>query len=996
MSNAGNGGGEPRARRLPRRGSQRSNAPVRSGGATPAGGLPGTRSGGSAGARARLRRHGPTPPRAVPAPSLSSRAAQARYGQARYGQPRGQGSAAQRREAQARAAQVRRFAGQPPEPARDATPSSPPVPPDRGRPALAFPGASAGEAGQSRRTGRAGQPEPPPAEAQGSLFDIVKVAIAILDTAGRVVLWSPAAEEMLGWPSDLLVGRPIDELMDEPELVERARAAIQHTLATGHWHGFTELADRDGVRVAVEARISLLVDGDGTPFLQAAMADAGTLQAVERDLAVRDALFEQSPLGIAILDTDLRYTAVNQTLAEMNGVSAEDHVGRTTGETLPERAADEITAIQRQVLATGEPVIDVTLASPVTARSGFRSISYSRMTDRAGRVLGISGTVMDVTERYRAVSKVEHARRRLSLLNEFGSRVGDLLDASRIAQELATAVVPRLADYAGVILLQAVAHGDDLPRHGHDRRTSLLQLGVASIQDGPEVEAMLRRGARITFAEDSAFGRVLRSGVPELLSGNDELSDISYPGDPKVQAAHDLGVHSRLVVPLRARGIVIGLLSVSRAGYREGFDRDDLAFTVELADRAGSSLDNARLYARERTAALTLQRTLLPQQVPQPTGVEVAYRYVPGSSGTEVGGDWFDVIPLPGDRTALVVGDVMGHGLRAAATMGRLRTAVRVLAALDLPPDVLLRHVHELADDLAQGPDEALLATCVYVVFDPATRRLSATKAGHIPPVLVVPKDGDGDEPTRTGSPLPGGLGQVLDLPSGAPLGVGGVPFEAIELEIPEGSLLALCTDGLVESRDKDLDVGLSRLISVLEQPYASIQQACEAVLDTMEQGREPDDVALLLARLGRGQAGTPTAGWTLPAEPTAVSRARRLVRGTLTDWATEELTDTAELLVSELVTNSVRYASAPIGVRLTLGPTLLVEISDPLPDPPRERHAAEGDEGGRGLELVRRLALRWGARAEGMGKVVWFELALPGEDQLEEDDGLEPWASLI
>ncbi|MGK4582805.1 SpoIIE family protein phosphatase [Kitasatospora sp. HPMI-4] len=807
---------------------------------------------------------------------------------------------------------------------------------------------------------------------------MVKVAITILDTSGRVVLWSPAAEELLGWPSELVVGRRVDDLVDDREVIANTEAAIREAVRTGGWHGLIGLRHRDGELVEVEARVSLLVDGDGTPFLQAALVDAGTLQAVERDLAVRDALFEQSPLGIAILDTDLRYTAVNRTLAELNGIAAEDHVGRTTGETLPERAADEITTIQRQVLATGEPVVDVTLAAPATARAGYRSISYSRMTDRSGRVLGISGTVMDVTERYRAVSKVENARRRLSLLNEFGSRVGDLLDASRIAQELAGAVVPRLADYSAVILLQAVAHGDDLPRHGHDRRTSLLQLGTASIQDGPEVETMLRRGARITFAEDSAFGRVLRSGVAELLSGPEELSDLSYPGDPKMQAAHDLGVHSRLVVPLRARGIVIGLLVVSRAGYREGFDRDDLAFTVELADRAGSSLDNARLYARERTAALTLQRTLLPQQVPQPAGIEVAYRYVPGSSGTEVGGDWFDVIPLPGERTALVVGDVMGHGLRAAATMGRLRTAVRTLAGLDLPPELLLRHVNELADDLAQGPDEALLATCVYAVFDPSTGRLVVTKAGHIPPVLVVPGE-RAEQAALTGSPLPGGAGRVVELPSGAPLGVGGVPFESIELEIPEGSLLALCTDGLVESRDKDLDVGLGRLISVLEQPYPSIHQACEAVLATMEHGQEPDDVALLLARLGRGRTGTPTAGWTLPAEPTAVSRARRLVRGTLADWSVEGLTDTAELLVSELVTNSVRYASAPIGVRLTLGDTLLVEISDPLPDPPRERHAAEADEGGRGLELVGRLALRWGARAEGMGKVVWFELATDG-----------------
>ncbi len=843
------------------------------------------------------------------------------------------------------------------------------VPVERGRPAQPFPGT----AGAGERLG---------ARTQGSLFDVVRVSIAMLDTAGRVVLWSPAAEELLGWPSEVLVGRRIEELIGDEQQVAAIREAFRRALRSGSWKGLTHLRDRDGNRVRVEARISLLVDGDGTPFLLVALAEARALQAVERDLAVRDALFEQSPLGIAVLDTELRYTAVNQTLAEMNGLTAEEHVGRTTGETLPERAADEITVIQRQVLATGEPVIDVTLAAPSTAGAGFRSISYSRLTDRGGRVLGISGTVMDVTDRYRAISKVEHARRRLALLNEFGSRVGDLLDASRIAQELAGTVVPRLADFAAAILLQAVAHGDDLPRHGHDRRTSLLQLGVAAVQDGEEVEVMLRRGARITFAEESCYGRVLRTGVPELLSGAQELEDATYPGDPKVRAALELGTHSMLVLPLRARGLVIGLLVLSRAGLREGFDRDDLAFSVELADRAGSSLDNARLYARERTAALTLQRTLLPQHVPQPTGIEVAYRYVPGSSGTEVGGDWFDVIPLPGDRTALVVGDVMGHGLRAAATMGRLRTAVRVLAALDLPPDILLRHVHELTDDLAQGPDEALLATCVYAVYDPDTGKLVVAKAGHIPPILVVPPT---PGPARTGSPLPGGTGTVLDLPSGAPLGVGGVAFESIELQIPEGSVLALCTDGLVESRDKDLDVGLGRLQAVLEKPYGSIQHACEAVLETLEQGREPDDVALLLARLGRGEEGARTVGWTLPAEPTAVSRARRLVRGALQEWKVEELTDTAELLVSELVTNSVRYASAPIGVRLTLGDTLLVEISDPLPDPPRERHAAAADEGGRGLELVRRLALRWGARAEGMGKVVWFEQELPGKEAIRE-----------
>ncbi|MEZ0091116.1 SpoIIE family protein phosphatase [Streptacidiphilus sp. EB129] len=823
--------------------------------------------------------------------------------------------------------------------------SSPPPP---------FPDALAGEPG----------PEPMSGSRSGSLLDVVRVAIVMLDTSGRIVLWSPAAEELLGWPSETLVGRGLEALVgDDPDRLREGREVIAHVLREGGWRGPVELLNRDDTKVVLDARLSLLVDGDGVPFLLVRLADADKLNAVEHDLAVQDALFEQSPLGIAVFDRRLRYVRVNETLARMNGLSVQDHIGRTSGEALPEQSADEVTAIQRQVLASGEPVIDLTVAGPNPRKPGFRSVSYSRLHDRAGRILGVTGMIMDVTDRYRAVAKVEQARRRLALLNELGTRIGDLLDAGRIARELAAALVPALADYSGVALLQAVADGDDLPRHPHSRLTPLVMTGTAAAQPGSTPDVMMTPGARITMTEDSMFARVLRTGVAELLDSPDRLEDTSDSDDPRIRAAYALGVHSMLVVPLRARGIVLGLMVLSRAGRREGFDRDELAFAGELADRAGASLDNARLYARERAAALMLQRSLLPQTVPQLPGVEIGYRYVPGSSGTEVGGDWFDVIPLPGDRVALVVGDVMGHGLRAAATMGRLRTAVRTLAGLDLPPAVLLQHVHDLADDLAQGPDEALIATCVYAVYDPGTRRLVLAKAGHTAPVLVE---------ARTGV-------RLLDLPSGTPLGVGGVPFASVELTVPKDSLLVLYTDGLVESRTEDIDVGTKRLCAVLEHPYSSVEEVCDRVVDTLERGQEPDDVALLVARLGGAAPPlTSTASWTLPAEPTAASGARRLVRATLAEWDLSTLLDTTELLVSELVTNAVRYSEAPIGLRLTRSRTLLVEVADPLPDPPRERESAGTDEGGRGLQLVHRLAKRWGTRAEGDGKVVWFEQELP------------------
>jgi PAS domain S-box-containing protein len=817
-----------------------------------------------------------------------------------------------------------------------------------------------------------------------SLLDLVRVAIALLDEQGRVMLWSQAAEELLGWPSDALVGRDLDVLLgDDAEMFKVAHDAIAGVLRDAEsWSGIVRLQHRDGQGVRLETRLSLLENGDGVPFLLCRFADATALQGLEQGLAVQEALFEQSPLGLAIFDRDLRYVRVNATLARMNGLPAEAHLGRTAGEALPQLAADEVMAVQRQVLASGEPVIDVTINSANPGEPGYRSVSYSRLHDRSGRILGLTGMIMDVTDRYRAVARVESARQRLALLNEVGSRIGDLLDGELIAQELADALVPRLGDHSGVALLEAVLDGAELPRHPHSRLTPLIMAATAAVVPGPDADAMQTPGARINMTDDSLFGRVLRTGMPETMDAATDLEDISGQGDPRVRAAYRLGVHSLLVAPLRARGIVLGLLILDRAGRREGFDHDDVVFATELADRAGASLDNARLYARERAAALMLQRSLLPQTVVQPPGMEVGYRYVPGSSGAEVGGDWFDVIPLPRGRTALVVGDVMGHGLRAAATMGRLRTAVRTLAGLDLPPHRLLQKVHDLADDLAQGPEEALIATCVYAVYDPATRKLVLSKAGHTEPLLITPAAFEGQGQER----LVGGAAKVLELPSGAPIGVGGVPFEITELTVPEGSLLALYTDGLVESRTEDIDVGTRRLSAVLELPHASVEEACEAVVRTLDQGQEPDDVALLLARLGG--VPEPTAlreeRWTLSAEPSAPAYARRLVRATLPDWGEELLLDTTELLVSELVTNAVRYASAPIGLRLALREdSLLVEVADPLPDPPREREAAGTDEGGRGLQLVHRLAHRWGTRAEGEGKVVWFEQIrsdVPGE----------------
>ncbi|HEY5833900.1 SpoIIE family protein phosphatase [Streptomyces sp.] len=835
-------------------------------------------------------------------------------------------------------------------------------PTDAADPADPAPEAPAWEGGRPRTQG---------------LLDALRVAVVMLDTSGRVLLWSPLAEDVLGWAGEHIVGRRVAGLFGSPETAPdgvpqvegitepgQGHRILAQLMKSGRWDGIMSLRHRDGHTVQVETRASLMVDGDGRPFVLASMVETSRLRTLEHDLAALDSLFDSSPLGVAIFDSHLRYVRVNEALARMHGMPAADHIGRTVSDVLDPDTAERLAALQRDVLATGRPVVDMEARGQ--HGRGHRSLSYHRLVDRAGRVLGVSATVIDVTERVEAAAKVERTRRRLALLSDLGARVADVLDVRRVAEDLAEALVPTFSDYSGVILRGEVAEGGELPTLPYSETTPLWQFGVGAMRWSPAVRRMLRAGQPVGFVRDSVFARVLATGEPRVVSSERELRETTFPGDPKVQAAMELGITSLLVVPLRARGVVLGLLVVSRARGREPFDRDDLALAMEVAARGGTALDNARLYVREREGALMLQRSLLPQTVPEPPGVDIAFRYVPGSTGAEVGGDWFDVIPLAGGRIAFVVGDVMGHGLGAAATMGRLRTAVRTLAGLDMPPDELLRRVNELGDDLAQSQEEGWMATAVYVVYDPSTRRCAIAQAGHLPPVLVE-RHG---EPDRCEA-------RLIDLPPGVPLGVGGVAFETTELDVPDDAILVLYTDGLVESRARDIGVGLDRLRETMCRPVGSLEQACDELLDSMEPEREPDDVALLMARLGGLPDGS-TASWTFPAEPSAVRLARGKVHDTLLRWGLAPLTDVTVLLVSELVTNSLRYAHGPIGVRMVRGTSLLVEVSDPLPDPPRERVATEEDEGGRGLQLVARASRRWGTRHGPLGKTVWFELPLP------------------
>ncbi|MEU6463422.1 amino acid permease [Streptomyces sp. NPDC046976] len=395
---------------------------------------------------------------------------------------------------------------------------------------------------------------------------------------------------------------------------------------------------------------------------------------------------------------------------------------------------------------------------------------------------------------------------------------------------------------------------------------------------------------------------------------------------------------------------------------------------------------------RGHSTALKLQRSLLPGRLPPQTACETASRYLPADNGSGVGGDWYDVIPLSGTRVGLVVGDVLGHGLPAAATMGRLRTGLRVLARLDLSPDEVLTRLDDLAEQTAQerapapsGPapvpghapppaDEALV-TCLYAVYDPVSGWCSMARAGGPPPVLVA-----GDT----------GVARCLDVPPGPPLGVGGPPYQNTELRLAPGSVLALFTAGLLQAADRQ-DAGLRRLADSLTGhrgsltgprgsltgPRGSLTELCEQTVTAMLTGAVDEDATLLLART-RLLDRTRLAQWEPAADPAAVAALRSSVGKQLDDWGLDELAFTTEVIVSELVTNAIRYVGGPIQVRLIRDRTLTCEVSDTGHTTPNLRHAASDDEGGRGLFIIAQMTQRWGTRYTPTGKVIWTEQTLP------------------
>jgi PAS domain S-box-containing protein len=800
------------------------------------------------------------------------------------------------------------------------------------------------------------------------------LGVVVTDRQGLVIGWTPGAERLLGHTSAEARGRSVAELLDAPVLpggepARRGEGAAEH----GEWQPDLSVRHKDGHRLAVAvSRYRLAPGADSTgggPGTVLLITPPSGPAAERLRQSLSGWVLQDSPLALTVYDTELRSVWQSAAMHRLSGLPDDERCGRLLTEVFAGPDAVEWEERMRLAMATGEEQVSELKGTGLTSLgSRVFSVSATPLRDAEARTLGVCALVGDVTESRRA-------RERLSLLNDASLHIGSTLDMVQTARELTEVSVPRFTDFARVDLLEVILQGDEPPPGPLAGPVRLRRIAELFLCDGVTT-AQRTVGEADVYLANSPAALCLATGRPTLYRDSTAPPIRSYyeiDATPERRArVRRMGPHSWIIVPVKARGTTLGVVWFTRMRETpESFDEDDLPLAEDLVARAAVCLDNARRFTRERAAALTLQRSLLPQRMPEQSAVEAAFRYLPAEQRSGVGGDWFDVIPLSGARVALVVGDVVGHGIHAAATMGRLRAAVQTLADVDLAPDELLTRLDDLvlrlsaesgADTEPPGAEAAgdIGATCLYAVYDPVSRRCSMALAGHPPPAVVDS----------------GGSVEFLDVPVGPPLGLGGLPFESMDVTLQEGSLLALYTDGLIHSGHRDLGEGLEALREALAVPTGTLDSLCDHVVRRLLPEGPADDAALLLVR-PRALDARRVAVWDVEAHPAEVARIRSNAARALAEWGLEEPAFVTELVVSELVTNAIRYGAPPIQLRLIHDRGLICEVSDSSSTAPHLRRARVFDEGGRGLLLVAQLTERWGARQTGAGKTIWCEQTL-------------------
>ncbi|MFG2948432.1 ATP-binding SpoIIE family protein phosphatase [Streptomyces adustus] len=756
--------------------------------------------------------------------------------------------------------------------------------------------------------------------------------------------WTATARDLTGYGSEEVCGRPVLELMAEvpDELRRLTRIPVS---------GQVRLRHKDGDTVEVTFQTAK-VEGPAEFLVVAAPADhvADHLHGA----ALLRALSTQDRITIALHDTDLSIMQTNGTSSPIDGCAVQP--GTRLYDVLCTEDAESIQTLLRQVLETGVPAARINQQVSWRLDPGRRralSLSAFRLENALGHPTGVAALYLDDTDCVRA-------RRHLDLTREVAERVGCSLDIVRTAQDLADVLVPAFGDLATVDLAQSVFDGEEPPKRlgGGDLRLHHAALAPTTAQ----WPARPQRGSLIPPFPDNPFLRSFQHGRTFVISA-EEYRDVL--GDARLSDFHvPPGCHSVLVAPLHARGLTLGAIAVWRCGRSASFDEDEVDLMTQIASRGALAIDNARRYTREHRAAVTLQQRLLPPATTETPAAQTAGLYRPAAGGAEISGDWYDAIALPSLRLALVAGDVVGHGMAATATMGRLRAAIQTLADLELEPDELLTRIADLVQRLAAeappGDNDIIGATCLYAVYDPITRRCTMASAGHPPPVLVRPD----------------GTAEPVAISPGPPLALSGMPYETTMIDLEPASVLALYTDGLVEQGENDNADKLQRLTDMLAalcRPDRALDETGRALLADLVDTEPRDDATLLLART-RAVPAEDIAHWEIPDNPAAVSAARAWTARQLTRWDLEGLLSDTALIVSELVTNAIRYGRAPAELRLIRHHVLVCEVTDSSSTQPRLRRAHTTDEGGRGLFLVAQLAGRWGCRHGQNRKTIWSE----------------------
>ncbi|TKA11522.1 ATP-binding SpoIIE family protein phosphatase [Actinacidiphila oryziradicis] len=807
---------------------------------------------------------------------------------------------------------------------------------------------------------------------------LLRLAVLSVDPDGRISYWNRGAEELFGHRWEGVFGQRASGLLPIPRPTpttaeDQDALDLLDDLTQSAWAGSLAAIDRDGtVRDALWWSYRIMEPAGRSLLIIA--ANAKPLRAGGLRIALGERMLPYAPEAPPASGPGYPHSRtgvhISPRLAPVSDPAHAEHLAARLGSVLPRVSAGRLERIMRQISALGYPVLEVDGALPLPVLP--QEYEYegpagaNRAKSRVGHPRALPGPRTGALASPTPYGFAEYATpapghtldEQLALLRETGAKVGSTLDLGTTARELCAVTVPRFADFAAILIVDQLFSDNEPPKD--DRPSdSVVTRRVAIAHSGPPGdfwESALPEGELIQLAVDEIVPRLadpLLVPVIDPAIAQDIADDLGVPALGPL-----LPDRSLIVMPLTARGTVLGRMCFLRHPGRLPFDAKDAATAAEVVSRGAVHLDNARLHRLESRAAATLQRSMMPTRPPKIPGVRIAHHYRPGDRQAQVGGDWFDAIQLPGGRVALIVGDVMGHGLLSAAVMGQFRTAVITMAGLDLPPAQLLRHLDNLAHRL--GAEH--LATCVYAVYDPIHRSLTLANAGHIPPVLARHD----------------GRSELLQIPKGAPIGVGGVPFETVEIPVPDGSWLVLCTDGLVEVRGQGIDAGLAALCSNVIEPQQTPEDVCEQILSRVHYDDRGDDVALLVANF-QGIPSEDVAEWKLKMDFREVRRARELTRAQLAAWdLPQSLADLTELLVSELVTNALRAGSHEVELRLMRVGKLLVEVTDDDHNLPQLRRADAHDEEGRGLALVSNLSRRWGTSRKAVGKVVWFELALP------------------